>query len=217
MGFWDFLGNEFADLNRYRNDTGTPFSNNSPVWSANAPWKSSSPGDASQDVVNSTIEAVSGELDAYERYQDRLEDYNKEASRVDYERTRELYQLSADLQRELRKTQFQDTVQDLKKAGINPAVYFANNGSPGFSSAVSGSSVSTGAFTSNNADKVSQLGSAIGSILSAIAANKNADTAVLRSVLSMAGSIFNVGISKSSSSSLIGNISDNSSRNKIGF
>lgn len=154
----------------------------------------SSEGSDLQSAVDSSIEAVSGAFDSYEKYQDRLEEYNKEASKVDYERTRELYQLSADLQRELRKTQFQDTVQDLKKAGINPAVYFANNGSPGFSSSVSGSSVSTGAFSSNSADKVSQLGSAIGSILSAIASNKNADTAVLRSILSMAGSMFNIGL-----------------------
>lgn len=120
-------------------------------------------------------------------------DFNSQQAEKAFERQKELLDLSKNAQKELRSSQFSDTVQDLKRAGINPAVYFGHNGSPANSGAVSLSGVNSASVGTPNIDTISTLANAYASILSSIASNKNADSAVLRQVISSLGSVFSLG------------------------
>lgn len=68
--------------------------------------------------------------------------FGKQAADQEYEYNRRLQEHNFDFQREMRDTQYQATVEDMKKAGINPAV--ALSGGAAQSQAAGGSSASVG-------------------------------------------------------------------------
>lgn len=137
--------------------------------------------------------------------------YNSEESRVAFERQKELMEFQYELQKKLRSSQMQDTIEDLRKAGINPAVFFSYGGQANSSPGISSGSVNAASIGNPNQDTISSLVSSAASVLAAIATNKNADTAVIRSLISGIGNIFSFGAHG------VTHLPTNIIKNQIGF
>ena len=147
-------------------------------------------------------------------------DTNIQEAEKAFDRQKELLDYKYQLEKDFRSTQIQDTIEDLKKAGINPAVYFGFGGSGNSSVGLSSGSVNTASINNPASDTLSSLVNSYASMIASIAQNKNASTAVLRSCISAVGSIFSFNKSLSSSqniSTILSESDDKYSRNKIGF
>lgn len=109
--------------------------------------------------------------------------FNKAAADQNYEYERRLQKHDQEFQKEMRATAYQTTVEDMQKAGINPAVALSNGASQSQGGSSSHGSVSMqGASGSNVAETAMNLKSAQAQIdnqtalTSADVANKNAQT-----------------------------------------
>lgn len=127
-----------------------------------------------------------------EEYQRDTEEYNTKKVERSYEFQKELKQLDYDYARKLRQTQMQDTIDDLKKAGINPSVYFGFGGNANSTQGLTSNSVNTASVQNPYYDTIGSLTQAYASVLGAVAQNKNADSAILRSIIGSLGNIFSV-------------------------
>ena len=165
-----------------------------------------------EDFSNQLLDTINGLFDKFmnnsKLYQD-VKDTNIKEAEKSYLRQRELMKLQYDLEKQMRSSQIQDTIEDLRKAGINPAVYFAQGGNANSSFGISSGSVNSASVNNPNSDTISSLVNAYAGVLASIASNKNADNAVLRSVISAVGSIFSFTKNYSSSQ----NLSDITRRN----
>lgn len=172
--------------------------------------RSQNENDYLQQILDLVKNIYDSQMNNYELYQDSKKTTIEEAEKS-YNRQRELMQLQFDLQKQMRSTQMQDTIEDLRKAGINPAVYFAYGGQPNSSQGISSGSVNAASINNPNSDTLSSLASSVASVLSAVATNKNADSAVFRSIISAIGGIFSFGVHG------VSNIPTTVVRNQIGF
>lgn len=152
------------------------------------------------DAINKGFQDFMNNADFY----NDAKKYNADMQELELKHEKELMQFQYDLNKKLRSSQMQDSIEDLRKAGINPAVYFSYGGTGNQSMGVSSGSMSGAHISNPNADTISSLVNSYASVLMSIASNKNADSAILRSIIGAVGSIFSLGGHFSSSQ----NISD---------
>lgn len=152
-------------------------------------------------LINDIKDAISGAFNENWTMWNDLKNFNSEQSTIAFERQKQLIDYQAKVSRELRNSAYQDTVNDLVKAGINPAVFFSAGGNAGSLPTFSAGNVSSASVSNPNSDKVSSLANAVGNILSAVASNKNADSAVLRSIIGIFSGNVNLSSIDSSSNS----------------
>lgn len=215
--FWNKVGSDFGLVSGVDDGSSYPY-----ITQGGS--SSSLQGDSSQDLSQQLIDLINGMFDTFQNnqqlYQD-VKDTNIVEAEKAFERQKQLMDYQYELEKKMRSTQMQDTIEDLKKAGINPSVYFSQGGSSNSSFGITSGSVNSASVNNPSSDTLSSLVNAYSSVLASIASNKNADTAVLRSVIGALGSIFSVNKSSSSSQSLIEmlypNEDDRYKRSKIGF